>query len=399
VIESGEFPVILSTGHSGTVSFTKLTQGWLREAAKRWAADDLPRRRIRAGRRTSAGLAVRHHVGCLVRLSASLRMRPGRGEHPAVLGRGDMGAFLHRLAYQQSAGQISADARVRACRGVRHVLTRIRAMGQARPSGTAAGLGEDFAIGVGDIPTGPGPAEPGRGLPPEIMRQLCAQLDQLCSAEMRTGTGLAIDTGRRPEEICDLAFDCLARDADGLPVLVYDNHKAQRLGRRLPTTQHTARLTAAQQQRVQARYPHTPVGDLKLLPTGRRNPDGRKAVTGFSLSVAHRAWVSRMPVLRTADGLDASGQFVAHHVWWAHPCPARVCAVSGVHGVHPDRLNRDHDLVRAWLGRRKLLQAHGLRATRLLYDKRAHDAGFSHRQFAGTRPPSSAVGGHACRVN
>ena len=55
---------------------------------------------------------------------------------------------------------------------------------------------------------------------------------------------------------------------------------------------------------MRARYPHTPVGDLKLLPTDRRNPDGRKAVTGFSLSFHHRAWVNQMPVLRTADGIE-----------------------------------------------------------------------------------------------
>jgi len=30
-------------GHSGTLSFTAISQGWLREAAKRWAADDPPR--------------------------------------------------------------------------------------------------------------------------------------------------------------------------------------------------------------------------------------------------------------------------------------------------------------------------------------------------------------------
>jgi hypothetical protein len=89
-------------GHHGTVSFTGISQAWLREAAKRWAADDLPKRRVRAGRRTSAGLAVRHHIGCLVRLSESLRMRDDRGEHPAVLGRADMEAFLHRLAYLES---------------------------------------------------------------------------------------------------------------------------------------------------------------------------------------------------------------------------------------------------------------------------------------------------------
>ena len=33
------------------------------------------------------------------------------------------------------------------------------------------------------------------------MRQICAHLDALTSPEMRTGVELAIDTGRRPEEI------------------------------------------------------------------------------------------------------------------------------------------------------------------------------------------------------
>jgi hypothetical protein len=42
---------------------------------------------------------VRHHVGCLERLSQSLRMREDRGEHPVALGRTDMKSFLHRLAY------------------------------------------------------------------------------------------------------------------------------------------------------------------------------------------------------------------------------------------------------------------------------------------------------------
>jgi integrase len=291
-------------GHSGTLSFTEITQGWLRETAKRWAADDLPQRRVRAGRRTSAGQAVRHHVGALVRLSESLRCRPDRGEHPAALGRADMDAFLNRLAFLEQSGQISADARIRAAREVRRVLTRIRALGLTRPGGLAAGLGEDFAIGVSDIPAEPEPGEPDRDLPPEIMREVCAHPGMLSSPQMRTGIELAIDTGRRPEEICTLNFDCLARDKDGLPVLVYDDHKAHRLGRRLPISEHTAALIIAQQQRVRTRYPHTPLGELKLLPTDRRNPDGRQAITGFSLAFAHRSWISRMPVLRTAEGIE-----------------------------------------------------------------------------------------------
>lgn len=291
-------------GHHGTVSFTGISQDWLREAAKRWAADDLPKRRVRPGRRTSAGMAVRHYIGCLTRLSESLRMRADRGEHPAVLGRADMEAFLHRLAYLESVGQISGDARIRACREVRGVLTGIRAMGLTRPGGIAAGLGEDFVIGQADVPAEPEPGEPNRDLPTDIMAQLCAHLDELTSPEMRTAVELAIDTGRRPEEICELDFDCLTRDDDGQPVLIYDNHKANRPARRLPIGEQTAEVILAQQQRVRARYPHTPVGELKLLPTDRRNPGGRRAITAFSLAFAHRTWIDRMPVLRTADGIE-----------------------------------------------------------------------------------------------
>jgi integrase len=291
-------------GHNGTVSFTDISQSWLRESAKRWAADDLPKRRVRPGRRTSAGLAVRHHIGCLVRLSESLRMRADRGEHPAVLGHAAMEAFLHRLAYLESAGKISGDARIRACREVRNVLTRIRTMGLTRPGGIAAGLGEDFVIGQADVPAEPEPAEPNRDLPPEIMAQLCAHLDELTSPEMRTAVELAIDTGRRPEEICDLDYDCLTRDDDGQPVLIYDNHKANRPARRLPIGDQTAEVILAQQQRVRIRYPETPVGELKLLPTDRRNPGGRRAITGFSLAFAHRTWVDRMPVLHNGDGVE-----------------------------------------------------------------------------------------------
>ena len=289
-------------GHHGTVSFTDITQDWLRQVAKRWAADYLPRRRVRPGRRTSAGLSVRHHVGALARLSQSLRMRPDRGEHPAGLGRADMEAFLHRLAYLESGGRISRDARTRAVREVRVVLTRARAMGLTRPGGPAAGLGEDFTLERGDIPAEPEPGEPHRDLPAEIMRQICAHLDELTCPQMRTAIELAIDTGRRPEEICDLDYDCLTRDSDGLPVLVYDNHKADRPARRLPISQHTATVITTQQQRVRTRFPHTPIGELKLLPTDRRNPDGRRAITPFSLGFHHRAWIERLPVLQTPDG-------------------------------------------------------------------------------------------------
>lgn len=168
-------------GHFGTLSFTALTQSWLREVAKHWAADDLPKRRTRPGRRTSAGLSVRHHGGALVRLSESLRMREDGGQVPAALGRGDIEGFLNRLAYLASTGAISTDARIRAAREVRHVLAASRAGGLTRPGAPAEGLGQDFLITTADIPDKPEAAKAGRDLPPEIMRQVCAHLDELAS--------------------------------------------------------------------------------------------------------------------------------------------------------------------------------------------------------------------------
>jgi integrase len=291
-------------GHYGSVSFEGITQRWLKEAVKAWAADDLPRRRIRPGRRTSGGLAVRHYVNCVAMLSQFLRLRADAGASPSALGRADMEAFLNRLGYLVSAGRISVDARVRATRELRAVLARIRAMGLTRPGQIAAGLGEDFAIHREDVPDKPLPAQSGRDLPPEVLAQLCSHLEVITSPEVRTGIELAIDTGRRPEEICDLPFDCLTRDEDGLYVLVYDNHKANRLGRRLPIAEATARLVLAQQQRVRTRFPDTPVGELRLLPTDRRNPDGRTAITAFSLAFAHREWVLHLPELHGADGAE-----------------------------------------------------------------------------------------------
>ena len=85
---------------------------------------------------------------------------------------------------------------------------------------------------TGDAPRAPEPPEPSRDLPAEIIRVLCARLADLergrCGPEIRAGIELLMDTGRRPGEICRLTFGCLACDADGSPVLVYDNHKGAR---------------------------------------------------------------------------------------------------------------------------------------------------------------------------
>lgn len=291
-------------GRRGNLSFTKISQEWLREAAKRWAADDLPRRRGK-----DAAGPVRQYLVSLAALSESLRAtRADRGEHPGVLGRDDIEAFLRRLAFLAAEGRISTDARTRICREVRHVLTRMRALGLTRHAGPAAGLGEDFTLAVGDVPIKPEDPEPNRDLPGEIMRQLCAQLPILerviSCREIRLAVELLIDTGRRPDEICALRWDCLDYDEDRCPVLVYDNHKNARLGRRLPISQATAKLIVDQKQRVRAGFPDPPLAQLKLLPAAYANPHGRRAITENQLGARHRAWIDALPALLRADGTE-----------------------------------------------------------------------------------------------
>jgi integrase len=288
-------------GHPGGLSFTAITQTWLRQAVKRWAAEELP-----CHRGGGAG-NVRQKINAVARLSETLRCREDRGEIPAALGRSDIDTFLARLGYLESAGTISRYHRNGDCRAVRVVLTGVRAAGLTRPGQAAAGLPGDFAVGLRDIPAEPLRGEPGRDLPPEIMAVLCAGLDTLEPPEIRTAVQIAIDTGRRPEDILDLPLDCLQRDKDGAAVLVYDNAKAGRLGRRLPVGEATATVIAGQQARVRARYPAAPAGALKLLPAPRANPDGCKAITIAMLDDRHREWVTRLGPLRTRDGAEIGG--------------------------------------------------------------------------------------------
>jgi integrase len=287
-------------GHCGRMTFTAITQGWLRETAKQWVLEELPRHR---GRRVAG--TVQACVNSVARLSESLRARPDGGQVPAALGRADIEGFLNRLAFQQDAGQVTLQLRERVCRDLRQVFGHVRALGLTRPGQPAAGLGDDFALLPGDVPHPPQPGEPSRDLPAEVIAQLCGHLDELeaiSSRRMRVAVELLIDTGRRPEEVCTLGFDCLDRDSDGAPVLVYDNHKAARLGRRLPVSEVTAQLVTDQQAWTRARFPRTPAAELKLLPTLFANPDGRKGIRTESLSERHRTWVDGLPQLLRADG-------------------------------------------------------------------------------------------------
>lgn len=296
-------------GHGRTLSFTGISQPWLREAAKRWALDDLPQRRGR-----QVGAVVQGRINALALLSDSLRLqRDDRGLVLAALSRRDISAFCNRLAYLVAQGTISEHRRVTVSRLVRHTLDRMRTLGLLGAGEPLHGLPADFALGDSDIPDEAEGAEIGHDLPSEVMQHLCEHLPVLeaqSTRAIRTVVELLIDTGRRPHEIASLDLDCLERDQDGKPVLVYDNHKANRQARRLPVGGATAALIVHQQERVRARFPHTPTAQLKLFPSTTRNPEGRNAISAEWVGKRHRDWVDSLPAIDVATAIEENGRLV-----------------------------------------------------------------------------------------
>ncbi|MGW4784975.1 tyrosine-type recombinase/integrase [Streptomyces sp. NPDC004230] len=290
---------LVAFGHRGTLDFTVIPQPWLRESAKHWARDYLSKVRSK-----STSSHARQHINGLAKLAETLRARPDSGLDLAALSRADIENFLNRMSFLEVNGRMTTNTRRSFVRMVRNVLKQARALGLTRPGGPMAGLPDDFTITRYDVPKAPEPPEEGQDLPAEVMRQLCAYLDlfeDMTCRELRLAVELLMDTGRRPEEICRLEFNCLTRDGQGRPVLVYDNWKEQRQRRELPIHEPTAKLILAQQERVRARFPDEPPSKLVLLPTQNLNLHGDRAIDSNHLSGMHRDWIETLPEFRLGD--------------------------------------------------------------------------------------------------
>ncbi|MGH3791273.1 MAG: tyrosine-type recombinase/integrase, partial [Pseudonocardiaceae bacterium] len=296
-------------GHAGSLRFGEISQAWLREATKVWAFDALPK--VRGNR---ANNTVQSQINGIAELSRSLHLQRGdHGADPRAVGREDITAFCNRLAYLHDQGAIGSHSWRRSCVQVKRLLGRMRSLGLTRAGQPLHGLADEFALGREDIPDEPEAQEAGRDLPTEVIALLCSRLASLearrCT-EVRTAVELLIDTGRRPNEICSLKLDCLTRDQDGKPVLIYDNHKAFRLDRRLPIPEATAGVIQTQQQRVRTRFPDTPEEGLALLPAATRNPDGRRPMSERWLTTQHRRWVDGLPDLVAPIVVEVDGRTV-----------------------------------------------------------------------------------------
>ncbi|MFE1556710.1 tyrosine-type recombinase/integrase [Streptomyces sp. NPDC058734] len=330
-------------GHRGALYFTGISQKWLREAVMMWLVDELPRHHGKSATRFLQG-----HVSAAARLSKSLRaFREDRGEIPAAIGRADIENFLGRLTFQVSRpdDEMTETHRTNTLRMLRKLLNRTRALGASRPGGPMAGVAEDFTLRESDIPKEDKRRKP-RDLPVVVMRQLCEQLDLLEKAatrEIRVAIELMIDTGRRPDEICKLEWDCLVTDSKGKHELIWTNFKCNRLGLRLPIAQATADVIREQQQRVRAQFPGTPLSELVLLPASIRNPRGTRSGAMGTVSDWHSKWVASMPPILLEDGKTEFDRSKIVMYAYRHSYAQRHADA----GVPIDQLRKlmDHDLL------------------------------------------------------
>ncbi len=159
------------------------------------------------------------------------------------------------------------------------------------------GLPDDVRLRRGDVPAEADPAEHPRDLPATVLRTINEQPPVL---HLRSGlvsaasSNCSSTTGRRPDEVCTLPWDCLDRGESGKPVLVYTDSKNNRPGRRLPIAETTAQLIGVQKNETRQRFPHTPLDQLVLFPCDNANPDGTKPMHAETFGNAHREFIDQI---------------------------------------------------------------------------------------------------------
>ena len=177
-------------------------------------------------------------------------------------------------------------------------------------------------------------------------------------------------TGRRVGEVASLHLDCLGLDEHAKPVLVYDNHKAARMGRRLPLADTALVETIRSQQAwVTERFPDTPREALWLLPRANKNADGRAHLPAHQILMWMRSWVAGIPRL-DAGGTGQAGEPIPFDRRAVHPHAFRHTYAQSLadSGVAPSVLRdlMDHRSLTATLGYYRVGEARKRAAMELL---------------------------------
>ncbi len=286
----------------GVLDFRVVEPVWLREIVKDWARSTRPY--LQRVRETLRACQAASHT-----LTAA-----GRTD-PASLGAGDFTRILDAIAGQRrtDGALFSASHRnlmlYQFCQVVEH--------GRAR--GLMAAVPDPFRpIRRYRVRDDPNEEELGKALPETVIRQLDAHLHLLGPAG-RAGSLRAADlqamhqaiyrilrdTGRRPGEVVSLRVGCI-EVIDGQHNLIYDNHKAGRMRRRLPITTDTAEVIIAWQQQ-RTRLPIPPALASWLFPSPLlRAQRSRGHMTSASVGRAFKVWVDQITIDSELLGPDGT---------------------------------------------------------------------------------------------
>ena len=311
-------------GRRGQLDFTSITQDSLRDGVKQWAAATMGR--------VKDTVTVQVRVRAMGVLSRVLATGPGGGDNAAALNRRDVDRFLLRMKAMSSpdTGTMSPNSAFHIAKSCGLVIR------EATEMGFLPGLNPTFLFRRGDTHWPIIEEEEGRALPAHVVAQLDTQTALLAQTPgsakdsprqsahrslgvlgERAGTVAVLayqllkGTGRRVGEIASLHLDCLDVDEHGKAVLIYDNHKAGRMRRRLPLADSALVAAIADQQGwVANRFPATPREQLWLLPRANKNADDTVHIGGSQLLMWLRAWVAHIPAI-DAGVPGADGQPVA----------------------------------------------------------------------------------------
>jgi integrase len=274
----------------GVIDFGVVGQDWLREIVKDWARTTRPY--VQRLRETLRACQAASHA-----LTAA-----GRTE-PAGLGAGDFTRILDAISTQRRADGNPYSASHRNLM----IYQFCQVIEYGRASGLMAAVPDPFRPATRHrVHDDPNEDELGKALPDMVIRQLDTHL-QLLGPAGRAGAIAAADlqlmhqtiyqilrdTGRRPGEVVSLRTGCI-EVTGGQHNLIYDNHKAGRMRRRLPITAGTAEIILSwQRRRTQLSAPDTQRQWLFPSPLLRAR-QSRGHVTPACVGRVFKVWVAQI---------------------------------------------------------------------------------------------------------
>ena len=392
----------------GFVDFGGIRQDWMRDLTKAWVVQTLPT--VEAAQRVVRAMQV---------ASDGLALRPGKGEDRTRLGTADMAAIFAALRDARLEDGTLASVRTRQ----RLVTNFFQVIDFGRRSDLLVDVPGGFARlrehVVPDVEVNEDHL--GRAVPEELIGCLDRHVDLLgvCNADrlpvdaetLATMYGVVYrvmrDTGRRSNEYLSLGRGCVEW-IDGHPNLVYDNHKARRLRRRLPITTDLAEAIIAWETQLDTL--HWRDGERWLFPSPRATFFGHLGYSAWNSAL--QRWVETIVAADDTDGgllAENRARILPHafrHAYAQRHADAGVAvdvlrdlldhkSSATTLGYYRVTLRRKRDAIK--LVGRFSMDRHGHPAP--ITDVRSYEIGTVAVPFGNCTEPSKVkAGGHACPI-